>query len=119
MITIIEDKPAIRLFIRVNLESRGYQIEEAEDGHQGLALLKDKQPDLLILDYRLPALNGEEILTAMVADAVLITIPVIFLSASNTLNIASFPNVRAYLMKPIDAKTLVTTVQQCLPGDGP
>ena len=117
IIAIIEDEPAIRHFIRVNLQLRGYETEEAEDGQQGLTLLKIKQPDLLILDYRLPTLNGEQILTAMLADPVLITIPVIFLSASNTLNIANFPNVCAFLMKPVDAKTLLTTVQHFLPID--
>jgi DNA-binding response OmpR family regulator len=119
IITIIEDEASIRRFIQVNLQLRGYETEEADDGEQGLRLLKNKQPDLLILDYRLPSLNGEQILTAMLEDTMLTTVPVIFLSASNTLKLASFPNVCAHLMKPVDAKTLITTVQQFLPKDGP
>lgn len=116
IVSIIEDEPAIRRFIRFNLERQGYQVEEAGDGEKGLALLKHIKPDLLILDYRLPLMNGEEILTAMLADAVLKTVPVILLSASMTVSANSFPNVCVHLVKPVDIRTLLMMVQQFLPA---
>jgi CheY-like chemotaxis protein len=114
-ITIIEDDAAIRRFVAINLEMHGYHIEEAEDGPKGLRLIKSIRPDLLILDYRLTGLNGEEILKAMLADPALKTISVVLLTASMTINIAEFPNICVHLVKPVDAKTLINTVQQFLP----
>lgn len=113
-IAIIEDESGIRLFLRANLEARGYSVHEAATGPDGLALLNSVNPDLLILDYRLPELNGNEILQAMQADSNLARVPVIVLSASMTLQPGDFPNIAAHLIKPVDVRTFLATIEQVL-----
>ncbi len=60
-ILIVEDEPGILLSLKDELESEGYIAFEAEDGGKGLALIKEKKPDLIILDIMLPVLDGYEI----------------------------------------------------------
>ena len=50
----IEDDDEIRLAIRLALEDEGYQVDEARDGRTGLALFERHEPDLVLLDLRLP-----------------------------------------------------------------
>lgn len=60
-ILIVEDEPGILLSLKDELESGGYIVFEADDGGKGLALIKEKKPDLIILDIMLPVLDGYEI----------------------------------------------------------
>ena len=60
-ILIIEDEPGILLSLKDELESEGYIVYEAGDGEKGLALTKQKKPDLIILDIMLPVLDGYEV----------------------------------------------------------
>lgn len=60
-ILIVEDDPGILLSLKDELESEGYMVFEAQNGEKGLALAKEKNPDLIILDIMLPALDGYEV----------------------------------------------------------
>lgn len=60
-ILIIEDEPGIQLSVRDEFESEGFTVFSAEDGETGLQLAKAENPDLIILDIMLPALNGYEV----------------------------------------------------------
>lgn len=61
-ITIIEDDESIANMYRFKLENEGFEIDIAHDGPDGLALVKAKRPHLVMLDLRLPHMNGDEIL---------------------------------------------------------
>lgn len=111
---IIEDETNIRKFVFANLQARGYQVIEAENGQQGLHHLRTAHPDALILDIRLPDMTGWDILKAMSVDPNLRDIPVILMTASvsvETDQSAIFPNVSTRLTKPISAKQLVEAVR--------
>ncbi len=60
-ILIVEDDPGILLSLKDELESEGYMVFEAQNGEKGLALAKEKNPDLIILDIMLPVLDGYEV----------------------------------------------------------
>jgi CheY-like chemotaxis protein len=60
-VLVIDDDPGIREFIVEHLRDVGYETAEAQDGESGLAALDSFQPDLLIIDFRLPGLNGGEV----------------------------------------------------------
>lgn len=60
-ILIVEDEPGILLSLKDELESEGYMVFEAQNGEKGLALAKEKNPDLIILDIMLPVLDGHEV----------------------------------------------------------
>ena len=57
----IEDDDEIRLVIRLALEDEGYQVDEARDGRSGLAMFERHEPDLVLLDLRLPDMVGFDV----------------------------------------------------------
>ncbi len=81
-IAIVDDTPdAVRLIRRI-LQARGdYQIFEAGNGRAGLALIRARRPDLVILDLMLPEVDGFALLDALRADAATQDIPVIVITA--------------------------------------
>jgi two-component system alkaline phosphatase synthesis response regulator PhoP len=60
-ILIIDDEEDIRDIIRYNLMKEGYQVTTAENGEQGLALMKEVKPHLVLLDVMMPGLDGIEV----------------------------------------------------------
>jgi two-component system response regulator CpxR len=65
-ILVIEDDAAMRRLILRVLGSRGHALLEAENGHQGLALLENRQPDLIITDILMPGKEGIETIREVV-----------------------------------------------------
>jgi DNA-binding response OmpR family regulator len=61
MAIVIEDDPEIRGIVRTLLTGEGFQVEEAEDGRIALERVFLIQPDLILVDLRLPGLDGTEI----------------------------------------------------------
>lgn len=78
-VLVIEDDPSITLGLRINLESEGYEVLEAEDGEAGLTMVREKAPDLVILDVMLPKLNGFQVLQTVRREGLMM--PIIVLSA--------------------------------------
>jgi DNA-binding response OmpR family regulator len=60
-ILIVEDEPQMRCGLRDNLEFEGYQVDLAEDGAAGLAMILDKPYDLIVLDVMMPKMNGFDV----------------------------------------------------------
>ncbi|QDG50238.1 response regulator [Persicimonas caeni] len=65
VILIIEDDPKMRRFLRTLLESNDYQPLEAETGEEGIQRAAEHNPDLILLDVRLPDIRGEEVLSRL------------------------------------------------------
>ncbi len=83
-IAIIEDEPDARTLLRRILQyQRKYNIYEAEDGASGLELIREKQPDLVLLDLMMPGLDGFQVLDQIKADKTLQNIPVIVITAKD------------------------------------
>lgn len=59
---IIDDEVQIRRLLRVALEAQNYQVQEAENGEQGLAEIAGRRPDIILLDLGLPDMDGLEVL---------------------------------------------------------
>jgi DNA-binding response OmpR family regulator len=64
-ILVIEDDPSIRKGLELNLAVEGYQILSATDGSEGLRLIRERHPDLVLLDITLPRIDGFSVLRAM------------------------------------------------------
>lgn len=77
---MVEDDEFLAELYATKLNLEGYEVFLAADGEKGLKLVKEKVPDLLLLDIILPKMDGFEILTKMKADAELKNIPVILLT---------------------------------------
>jgi DNA-binding response OmpR family regulator len=113
IILIIEDEADIQHFISRVLELEGYQVLRAGNGHTGLALLRENTVSLVLLDLRLPGLDGWSVLREIKNDPNLTTIPVIVLTAiaetiqrKKTLRMGAVK----YLVKPLSANSLSRTI---------
>jgi CheY-like chemotaxis protein len=80
-ILTIEDHGDIRRLIRLTLEYRDYQVLEAADGVQGLAMARQHRPDLILLDVMMPGLDGLSVAETLATDPALNVLPVVMLSA--------------------------------------
>lgn len=77
-VLFIEDDDAIRLALRLALEDEGYEVVEAHDGASGLVQFGQCQPDVVLLDLRLPDLSGFEVCKALRSSS---TVPIIMVTA--------------------------------------
>jgi len=68
-VAIIEDDMAISQMYRFKFEAEGYVVETAENGKVGLELVKNMQPDIILLDLMMPEMNGDEMLAKLRASA--------------------------------------------------
>jgi two-component system KDP operon response regulator KdpE len=78
VIVVIEDDPAIRLFLRTGLGAHGFKVFEADRGQQGIVEAGIRKPDLVILDLGLPDMEGVDVIKAIRAWSAM---PIIILSA--------------------------------------
>lgn len=79
-ILIIEDDDFFRELIRKKLTMKDFNFIEAVNGETGIELMKDKKPDLVLLDLLLPNMDGFEVLTKIKAEPTIASIPIIVLS---------------------------------------
>src|SRR3954469_1484452 len=78
-VLVVEDDESISMGLEMNLTAEGYHVLVAADGEEGLALARNGEIDLLILDVMLPRLNGFELLRTLRNERR--TLPIIMLSA--------------------------------------
>ena len=81
VIVVIEDDPAIRLFLRTGLCAHGFKVFEADRGGQGIIEAGIRKPDLIILDLGLPDMEGVDVIKTIREWSVM---PIIILSARST-----------------------------------
>jgi DNA-binding response OmpR family regulator len=79
-LVLIEDDLAIALMYQLQLVTDGFEVELATDGATGLRKVQDAPPDLILLDLRLPGMQGMDVLRAISNDPRLVGIPVLILS---------------------------------------
>ncbi|TLY22195.1 MAG: response regulator [Nitrospirae bacterium] len=111
-ILVVVDEPQIRELLRKFLSARDYQVREAADGQQALALVDQKSPDIIVLDVNMPGINGIEVLKRLRAKNY--AGGVIFLTSSQDemllqegLELGSVD----VLGKPVDLERLELTIQ--------
>ena len=80
-VLVIDDEAAIRLLCRVNLEAEGMEVLEAGDGLEGLEMARTEQPDVVLLDVMMPALDGWQVAEELLKDPSTSEIPIIFVTA--------------------------------------
>jgi CheY-like chemotaxis protein len=79
-VLIVDDDPVIAMMYGLGLERAGYHVLAAKDGVAGLELVETAHPDLILLDVRMPVMDGIEVLTRLVSDMATRDIPVVMLS---------------------------------------
>ena len=116
-IVCIEDEEDIQEIIAFNLERAGYQVSLADNGSDGLELVRATRPDLVLLDVMLPGLNGMQVCKQLKSDAATSSIPILMLSArSEETDIIKGLTDGAddYITKPFSPAELVARIQVAL-----
>lgn len=119
-VLIADDEAEVVNLVRMMLEMEGYSILAACDGQQAVQRARTDQPDLILLDVRMPKMSGLIVLDRLREDPKTTDIPVIMLSVVTT-----YPEVRtalskgavAYLSKPFELREMVRLVGDVLQMD--
>ncbi len=112
-IVVIEDEPDIVEVVSSNLKREGYNVLSVERGDEGLNLIRNQSPNLVILDLMLPGMDGLSICQQMKSDPLVRDIPVIIISAKgeeSDVVIGLELGADDYLTKPFSPRELVARV---------
>lgn len=119
-ILTVDDDEAIRFLVRENLKLGGYEVTEAADGREALRMIAAAQPDLIILDVKMPEPDGWEVLRILRGHPDTEALPVIMLTVlADDANIARGWGIGAdfYLTKPFEPQELMEVVDRLLRGE--
>ncbi len=112
-ILVVDDEVHTRLLYREIFADGEFQVFTASDGLEALRRIRDDKPDLVILDIRMPGIDGLEVLER--SQEYNNALPFIICTAARNLNEdpnVKSSNVKAFLIKPIDVKTLKEKVEE-------
>lgn len=114
-ILVVDDEKNIRLVVGKSLEKAGFDVVYAVDGVEAVDQANKFNPDLVLLDLRLPKMNGFLVLEALKGDTPTEDIPVIILSAlsaEDDVQKAISLGAEDFLVKPIDQSDLLAAVEE-------
>lgn len=113
-VLVVEDNPLNRILVREILEHRGHVVIEAGTVDEARSRLRDRVPDLVVMDIRIPGGGGEALLREIRCDPALARLPVMAVTAQamrgdrERLLAAGFD---AYVSKPIDTRSFGETLE--------
>jgi len=125
-VLVVDDDPDVRLINRTVIEENGYTALVAEDGEQGLQIIKKEAPDLVLLDVLMPKQSGLRLYSQLKTNKSLEKIPVVILSgiAKRTFlrsqkalvefGGAEVPEPEIYLEKPVESDELAKVIKDFL-----
>lgn len=118
-VLVVEDDAGTQTLLRKQLTAKGFDVTVARNGLDGLMVLEDALPDVIVCDINMPELDGIGFVRAIKAKNETRKIPVIFLTASNDarhmvdgINVGA----RFYLTKPFELNELIWKINRVLGG---
>ncbi|MEX2189604.1 MAG: response regulator [Bacteroidota bacterium] len=117
-ILIVDDEPVWLKVLGHLLETKGYTVKEAASGADALNTLKSYEPDLILLDVRMPDMNGFDLLDHIKKLPKLASKPVVFVSAMDDFHakkVARELGAADYILKPIDETEVNNVLEKYLP----
>jgi len=116
-ILVVEDDPRVVELLHIALGAHGFRVVSAQNGDDGWRLVMEEQPDLVVLDVRLPRRSGLDLVDAIRREPAVASLPVILVSAlaeteSRVAGLARGAD--DYLAKPFSPKELVARVRRLL-----
>ncbi len=120
-ILVIDDEEDIRELLIYNLKKEGYFVLDAENGEKGLAIMRESQPDLILLDVMMPGMDGVEVCEAIRNSAGFKNTLICFLTARSE-DYSQIAGLDAgaddYVAKPIRPKVLISRINALLRRKG-
>lgn len=118
---IADDEPGVRRLVRMTLESESYEILEASDGAEALALVREHKPALVFLDVMMPEMSGVEVCAQLKSDPETSQITIIMLTAKAQeadREAGTGAGADDYFTKPFSPLALLTKVDEVLNPKG-
>jgi DNA-binding response OmpR family regulator len=116
-VLVVDDELDLTELVRINLEIAGYEVTTAADGARALDSIRERRPDVVLLDVMMPVLDGWGVLAALQTDGSLADLPVVMLTAlSGERDVirGHLSGAVRYLTKPFDVHTLLHTITEAL-----
>ena len=116
-VLIVEDQEDNRAILRDLLSNAGYELIEATNGEEGVALAQSERPDLILMDIQLPVLDGYEATRRIKGNASLKSIPIIAVTSyalSGDEAKAQEAGCDAYVAKPFSPRQLLAKIREYL-----
>ena len=119
LVLIVDDDERVREYVRVNLEMEGYAVREAGSAEEGLGVLDEVSPDLILLDVMMPEVDGWEMLRRVQERHGVGAIPVVMFSGKvneQSAQEATARGAQGFVGKPFDPQQLIEHAKQLLPA---
>jgi len=114
-ILIVDDEEGFRDGMADLLEMEGYLVAVARDAIEAVRMVPEFRPEVILLDLRMPLLDGEGFLRGMSGVPATKTVPVVLISAKEDLHkVAERTGATGYLQKPFEAPQLLALLQKVL-----
>ena len=116
-ILVIDDSKVIRMRVQDMLPTGNFDILEAKDGVQGLQLIRDEMPTLIMLDFLLPKMNGWDVFQHIQADPSLASIPLVVMSGRKEEVTEKLPEPFEYfefIEKPFEKEELMEAIKAAM-----
>ncbi len=113
-ILVVDDEAHIRLMLTQELTEAGYQVLEAVNGAEGIALARRHKPALIILDVMMPDISGFDVTRLLKSDPTTAAIPILILSIVEDRDYGLSLGASAYLHKPVEAQTVLDMVTRLI-----
>ncbi len=116
-VLVIDDDRTIVTVLTLRLEAKGYDVVSAIDGPTGLAEARRAMPNVILLDIRMPGMDGFGVNRRLKADPVVRNIPVVFLSAhaqETDRQAAMAAGAKYFLAKPYDSGKLFVAIEAAM-----
>ena len=116
-ILIVDDDPDIRDVLKLTLSEENYEVQEAEDGEAALKKIAGNPPDLVLLDYKIPKIDGREVCRRVKKDLLLRHLPIIMVTGKSDINdrVGGLDaGADDYVVKPFEPKELLARIRMVL-----
>lgn len=121
LVLVADDNSDIRDLLATRLRTRGFDVTAAADGQEALELALAEHPDIALLDWVMPVIQGHELCVKLKTDDRTASIPVVMLTARGEEEdrlLGLDLGADAYLVKPFDIDELVGTLRQLIGSNG-
>ncbi len=116
-ILIVDDDPDIRDILKLSLSEENYEVTEAGNGEEALKAIHTKAPDLVLLDYQMPIMDGREVCRLIKLDLLLRHVPIIMVTGKGEVS-DKIGGIDAgaddYIVKPFEPKELLARIRMIL-----
>lgn len=116
-ILVVDDDPDIRDILKLTLSEENYEVVEAGDGEEALKAIAAKSPNLVLLDYKIPKIDGREVCRRVKNDLLLSHLPIIMVTGKGDIS-DKVNGIDAgaddYVVKPFEPKELLARIRMIL-----